>query len=86
MLVYIKPLSIFPKLHSDTIFGALLSAISELYPDLVEDLVSKFKETPPFLVSSAFPFVYNGKEKVKFFPKIILNEKINNDNMKMMII
>ena len=33
MLIYIKPLSTFPKLHSDTLFGALTSAISELYPN-----------------------------------------------------
>lgn len=78
MLVYIKPLSIFPKLTSDTIFGAIISAISELYPNLIEDLIEEFKEVPPFLISSAFPFIYNGEEKVRFFPKIIINEKIEN--------
>jgi CRISPR-associated protein Csm4 len=71
MLVYIKPLSIFPELHSDTIFGAIFSAISELYPEKVEELVMKFKDTPPFIISSAFPYFCNEEEKIRFFPKII---------------
>ncbi|MCL2115330.1 MAG: type III-A CRISPR-associated RAMP protein Csm4 [Methanobrevibacter sp.] len=80
MLVYIKPLSIFPELHSDTIFGAILSAISELYPpEKVEDLLLKFKDNPPFLVSSSFPYVSNGKEKIRFFPKIIESKKESSD-------
>lgn len=37
MLVYIKPLSMFPKLHSDTLFGALTSAINELFPDKIDE-------------------------------------------------
>lgn len=75
MLVYIKPLSIFPKLHSDTIFGALLSAINELYPEIIDDLLLKFQNTPPFLISSAFPYVFTNKnEKIRFYPKIITNQ------------
>ena len=31
MLIYLEPLSLFPELHSDTIFGALTYAIKELY-------------------------------------------------------
>ncbi|MDR2967899.1 MAG: type III-A CRISPR-associated RAMP protein Csm4 [Methanobacteriaceae archaeon] len=84
MLVYIKPLSIFPELHSDTIFGAILSAVSELYPKKVEELLSKFENNPPFLVSSSFPYVSNGKEKIRFFPKIIesKNKRSKNDLKK----
>lgn len=60
MLVNIKPLSTFPKLHSDTLFGALLSAINELYPDKVEYIIDKFEEgKPPFLISSTFPVLFN---------------------------
>jgi CRISPR-associated protein Csm4 len=80
MLVYIKPLSIFPKLHSDTIFGAIISAVSELYPESLEELLLKFKEYPPFTVSSAFPFLFNEKEKLRFFPKIINSGRGNNDS------
>lgn len=76
MLVYIKPLSMFPKLHSDTLFGALTSAISELFPDKVEEMLNEFRNNnPQFLISSTFPFVYNEKTKIRFFPKIILNTK-----------
>ena len=72
MLVYIKPLSTFPKLHSDTLFGALTSAISELYPDLVEKMLNEFKQgRPPFLISSTFPVIYDNDKKIKFYPKII---------------
>ena len=71
MLVYIKPLSTFPKLHSDTLFGALTSAISELYPDLIEKMLKEFEEgRPPFLISSTFPVIFNDDEKIKFYPKI----------------
>ena len=76
MLVYIKPLSMFPKLHSDTLFGALTSAISELFPDKVEEMLSEFKNNnPQFLISSTFPFIYNSENKTRFYPKIILNTK-----------
>lgn len=74
MLIYIKPLSTFPKLHSDTLFGAITSAISELYPDLVEDMLNEFNAgRPPFILSSTFPYVYNDEIKVRFYPKIILD-------------
>ena len=45
MLVYIKPLSMFPKLHSDTLFGALTSAIGELFPNKVEEIKASFTPT-----------------------------------------
>lgn len=73
MLVYIKPLSTFPKLHSDTLFGALTSAISELYPDLVNDMINEFDEgRPPFIISSTFPAIFDEDNKIKFYPKIIM--------------
>ncbi|KZX12270.1 type III-A CRISPR-associated RAMP protein Csm4 [Methanobrevibacter curvatus] len=75
MLVYIKPLSIFPSLHSGTIFGAIISAISQLYSEnKVDELINSFQNTPPFVVSSAFPVILNENklnESIKFFPKII---------------
>ncbi|KZX12089.1 type III-A CRISPR-associated RAMP protein Csm4 [Methanobrevibacter oralis] len=74
MLVYIKPLSMFPKLHSDTLFGALTSAINELFPDKIDEMISEFKNSnPPFLISSTFPFIDINGDKKRFLPKIILN-------------
>lgn len=79
MLIYLKPLSLFPDLHSDTLFGAITFAISELYPEKVDEMISEFNNNqPPFLISSAFPFAYCGEEKIRFFPKLILNQKENN--------
>ena len=76
MLVYIKPLSIFPELHSDTLFGALTFAINQLYPDKTEIILEEFKNNVPFFLSSPFPFIYGeNDEKVKFFPKINLNKR-----------
>lgn len=78
MLVYIKPLSTFPKLHSDTLFGAITSAVSELYPDLVDEMIGEFEDgKPPFLISSTFPVIFNGDEKVKFYPKIIMGSDLS---------
>lgn len=84
MIIYLKPISTFPELHSDTIFGALTYAINKLYPEITNKMISSFIENkPPFILSSAFPFIFNDKEdfetgnKTKFFPKIIL-ANINN--------
>lgn len=78
MLVYIKPLSTFPKLHSDTIFGALFSAISELYPDKVNQIIDKFEEgRPPFLISSTFPMIFNEYINIKFYPKLIIGSDLS---------
>lgn len=77
MLVYVKPLSIFPELHSDTIFGALTFAVAQLYPEKAEEMVKEFETNPPFILSSPFPYIFNESEKVKFYPKVSL--KIDND-------
>ena len=69
----------FPNLHSDRLFGAFLSAISEIFPDTsyLEDIVKDFKNhNPPFLVSSAFPSInLDDKNNIRFFPKLILDKK-----------
>ena len=74
MMVYLKPHSSFPPLHSDTIFGSIIYSISQLYPEeTLESIVSDFKNInldPPFLVSSAFPYI-QGTERIRLFPKII---------------
>ena len=76
MLVYIKPLSIFPELHSETIFGALTFAIKQLYPEKLEEMIKEFETNPPFIISSPFPYIFNESEQVKFYPKISL--KLDN--------
>lgn len=80
MLVYIKPLSLFPEVHSDTLFGAICSAISKLYPDKIDEFIKDFDNNPPFIISSLFPYIDN-KDKTKFLPKINFqysNTKIEN--------
>lgn len=62
----------FPSLHSDTIFGAIIYSLDQLYPEEMEDLISPFlTREPPFLVSSSFPFIQNDKNYLRFYPKII---------------
>lgn len=73
MIVYLQPQSSFPPLHSDTIFGSILYTISQLYPEKLEFLTAEFKDessNPPFLISSAFPYIL-GRKKIRLFPKII---------------
>ena len=83
MLVYIKPLSTFPKIHSDTLFGAITSAINELYSDIVDDMITEFEVgRPPFLISSAFPVIFNGDEKIRFYPKIIMESDLSDIDAK----
>lgn len=80
MLVYIKPLSMFPKIHSDRLFGAFLSAMSEIFPSKIDEVKRRFEDNnPPFLVSSTFPVLYIDNEKIRFFPKIILNDKLSQE-------
>lgn len=85
MLVYLQPQSSFPPLHSDTIFGSLIYAINELYPEELETLISKFMDEtldPPFLISSAFPYI-QGDEKIRLFPRIIEEPVITDpENVK----
>lgn len=90
MLVYLNPLSLFPDLHSDTIFGALTYAINLIFPEKVDSMIKEFEtETPPFIVSSTFPYIYEDNEKIRFYPKIIIkkeagltDEQINIDDLK----
>ena len=78
MIVYIYPISLFPDLHSDKIFGAILTTINDLFPSVMDNLIDKFKQNnPPFLISSAFPFINIKNKKVHFYPKILLNEELN---------
>lgn len=87
MLVYIEPLSSFPKLHSDRLFGALLSSISEIFDEaILTNLISDFDNNPPFLISSAFPAIKTKNGFKRFFPRIIINNNpkafVNQDNFK----
>lgn len=49
-------------IHSDTLFSAIMSLWSSFYP---EDDVERLCQTPPFILSSAFPF----KGRSCFFPR-----------------
>ena len=85
MLVYIKPLSTFPKLHSDTLFGAITYAISELYPDKVDAMINEFESgRPPFILSSTFPVIYTPDSKIKFYPKIIMDSDFTGFDSKIL--
>ncbi len=83
MLVYIKPLSTFPKLHSDTLFGAVTHAVSELYPERVDEMIDEFESgRPPFLISSAFPVIFAEDSKIKFYPKLITKSDLTGIDSK----
>lgn len=65
--VYIYPRSLFPsQLPSNTLFGALCSAFSELGFD-VDGLVNRYPDDPPFLVSSGFPCIRSGGGEVAHY-------------------
>jgi len=81
MFVYINPKSVFPPLHSDTIFGSILYALNQLYPDEFNSLLLEFKnqdDIVPFLVSSAFPFINTDVEKIQLFP-LPIEKPVNTD-------
>lgn len=69
MIIYLEPKSLFQPISSDTLYGAICSSLSNLYENF-DDMLELLRKNPPFLISSAFPFV--GKEgKNHFFPKPI---------------
>ncbi|MDR1820391.1 MAG: type III-A CRISPR-associated RAMP protein Csm4 [Methanobrevibacter sp.] len=76
MIIYIKPRSIFPNLSSNKIFGAICHSINELYPDFLKDMIKDFNNNPPFILSSGFPTIYNGENKVRFYPKPLTYENM----------
>ncbi len=69
MIIYLEPKSLFQPLSSDTLYGAICSALSDIYEDFNKKL-ELLKKTPPFLISSAFPFI-GTKDIAHFFPKPI---------------
>ncbi len=73
--VYLTPKSLFPtSLPSDTIFGAICVGLKEIYGvDELSEMLGVFNDgTIPFILSSAFPFVGDSKDKHLFFPKPIV--------------
>lgn len=80
LIVHIEPISIFRPLHSDTLFGAICFAIEQIHgDDVLTKIIKKFENTPPFLLSSAFPYVKYDNGRIHFLPKPIEDiEKIHD--------
>ena len=93
LLVRINPISEFPIVHSDRLFGAICVAIKTVHGEekLVE-MLKNFEKDPPFLLSSIFPCVKqeykqsqeqlkqsHGNSIIYFLPKPIEDiQKIND--------
>jgi CRISPR-associated protein Csm4 len=72
--VYMRPKSTFITWPaSDTLFGALCWATYHLYGKKeLENMLTTFNERPKFILSSAFPYLERGGNRVRFFPKPLL--------------
>lgn len=73
-IIHLAPRSSYEvALHSDTLFGAVCWGIRMLYGErkLIK-VLEEYKTSPPFLVSSAFPFKFDGKNYNYFLPKPVL--------------
>lgn len=87
LLVRINPISEFPIVHSDRLFGAICVAIKTVHGEekLIE-MLKNFEKDPPFLLSSIFPCVKQEQLKqshenniIYFLPKPIEDvQKIDN--------
>ncbi len=74
-IVYINPRSLFPAhLSSNRIFGALCLGIREIYGEKeLDEMLELFRDGRiPFILSSAFPYVGDSRDKHHFFPKPII--------------
>ena len=83
--VYLDPLSPFPTdLPSNRIFGAICVGMNELYGDgELSSMLEQFRGgSAPYILSSAFPFVYgeDNKTKYHFFPKPIVKPSELDDH------
>jgi len=83
--VYLDPLSALPTdLPSNRIFGAICVGMNELYGDgELSSMLEQFRGgSAPFILSSAFPFVYgeDNKTKYHFFPKPIVKPSALEDH------
>lgn len=62
--------NVTPCPHSDTIFSAICSAYLQLFGvEELQKMLAQFRENPPFLISSAFPYYDGDEAKIYFFPK-----------------
>lgn len=67
-------------LHSDTIFGAICWGIRTLYnEEKLLAVLEEFKTTPPFLISSTFPWKGEGEKRTWYLPKPFLQPLVTND-------
>jgi CRISPR-associated protein Csm4 len=71
---------LFPKtsfqilLHSDTLFGAICWAIRTLFGEKkLLQIIEEFQCSPPFFVSSGFPFKQIGNKRYFYLPKPLLS-------------
>lgn len=83
-IIHLAPRSSYEvALHSDTLFGAFCWGIRMLFgEDRLVQVLDEYKTSPPFLVSSAFPCKFDGKDYNYFLPKPILKPLGINDLAK----
>ena len=48
-IVYLEPKSRFPFLSSDSLYGAIIYELSELFPDKLNDILQMFKNKDEML-------------------------------------
>jgi CRISPR-associated protein Csm4 len=81
--VYLRPRgTLASEIGSDTLFGAICWAIRTLYgAGRLTEMLLGFNDCPPFVLSSAFPYLHRGGAKVRFFPRPLLadlkSEQVN---------
>lgn len=71
--VYLRPRSLFPgSLPSNSLFGAICHAMADLGGP-VDELIAEYASSPPFLISSAFPFIEEDEKskRIHLLPKPI---------------
>lgn len=83
LLVRMRPISEFPIVHSDRLFGAICSVMKDLYgEEKLIDMLKSFEKEPPFLLSSIFPYVNHNNDRIYFLPKLIEDVKKIDDHKK----
>ena len=73
-IIHLAPRSHYEiTIHSDTLFGAICWGIRMLFGEnMLVQLLEEYKTSPPFLISSGFPFKFSGKNYRYYLPKPVL--------------
>jgi CRISPR-associated protein Csm4 len=82
-IIYLYPqTAMTPYLDSDSLWGHIMWGIKRIAPEV--DFFSLYKNEPPFIITSPFPFLIKDGKILRFYPKPVFyeNPKVKIEQLK----